>query len=175
MSSADPARPASPAPVLAASIGLAVAALLLHAPNKLDHDVSYFAASGRYLNDGARLYVDWIDFNTPAPSGLGRISDAWAGWLGLPLDIAHRITLTALGLDSLTIAFAGVRARRAGGWRWGSPPPCCWRRRSSAAASICSRPPPAAGRCRSHWLFRACAGPPPWRWRPDWPPGWGSF
>lgn len=120
--------PQEPSPLAAARVwpiglaGLAVFALavLIHAPLKLDHDVSYFLASGRILNQGAQLYVDWVDFNTTAPSGLGRFSAWLAPILHTPLDITHKATLLSLILLGLGTAFAAALPvlRQPGPRRW---------------------------------------------------------
>lgn len=107
-------------PIALAVLAIWVLAVLANLPLKLDHDESYFLASGRILNQGARLYADWIDFNTSAPAGLGRYSAWLAQLLGTPLDITHKWTILLLALLGVGIAFAVMLPilRRPGAARW---------------------------------------------------------
>jgi hypothetical protein len=107
-------------PVALAGLAIWALAILVNAPLKLDHDESYFLASGRILNQGARLYTDWVDFNTTAPSGLGRYSAWLASVLHTPLDLTHKSTIFLLALVGLGVAFAVMlpALRKPGPARW---------------------------------------------------------
>jgi hypothetical protein len=107
-------------PVAAAAFAVWVLAVLVNLPLKLDHDESYFLASGRILNQGSRLYADWMDFNTTAPSSVGRYSAWLASVLGTPLDITHKWTILLLALAGVGIAFAVLLPvlRKPGAARW---------------------------------------------------------
>lgn len=118
---ASSAAPATRAwPVILGGLAVFVLAILANAPLKLDHDESYFLASGRILNQGSQLYTDWVDFNTTAPSGLGRYSAWLASVLHTPLDLTHKSTIFILALTGLGIAFAVLLPvfRKPGAARW---------------------------------------------------------
>ncbi len=107
-------------PLGLAAFAVWVLAVLANLPLKLDHDESYFLASGRILNQGSRLYADWMDFNTTAPSSVGRYSAWLASVLGAPLDITHKWTILLLALSGVGIAFAVLLPvlRKPGAARW---------------------------------------------------------
>jgi hypothetical protein len=107
-------------PALLTALAVWTLAVLVNWPLKLDHDEAYFLASGRILNEGSRLYTDWMDFNTPAPSGVAR----WSAWLAsvlqTPLDLTHKATIYLLTFAGLGVAFAVLlpELRKPGPSRW---------------------------------------------------------
>lgn len=107
-------------PVALAALAVWCVAVAVNLPLKLDHDESYFLASGRILNQGARLYADWIDFNTTAPSSIGRFSAWFAGVIGAPLDTTHKWTILLLAASALAVAFGVMTPalRKPGPARW---------------------------------------------------------
>lgn len=123
-SGAEIASPAAAAqrawPVALAGLAVWLLAILANAPLKLDHDESYFLAAGRILNQGSQLYTDWVDFNTTAPSGLGRYSAWLASVLHTPLDYTHKSTIFILALLGLGVTFAVMLPvlRKPGPARW---------------------------------------------------------
>ena len=93
------------APLLLAPLAMFGLAILYHAPNKLDHDVSYFLAVSHLVNNGDRLYVDIIDFNTPAAVFIGQLSDWIARALRAPLDQTHKAVVLAAAATGLALSF----------------------------------------------------------------------
>ncbi|RYG96082.1 MAG: hypothetical protein EON58_12825, partial [Alphaproteobacteria bacterium] len=84
--------------LLLAALAVFGLAIVYHAPNKLDHDVSYFLAAAHLVNNGDRLYVDLIDVNTPASVFISQLSDWIASALSAPLDQTHKaVVLVAIG------------------------------------------------------------------------------
>lgn len=104
---------------------LAAAAIFLlgvfyHWPLKLDHDVSYFLATAHLVNQGARLYVDVLEFNTPASVEIAQLSDWIATALHTPLDLTHKAVILAVMAACLAACLAVVSPllRRPGPGRW---------------------------------------------------------
>lgn len=100
---------ASLAPLLLAVLAVFGLAILYHAPNKLDHDVSYFLAAAHLVNNGDRLYVDLIDVNTPASVFISQLSDWIAYALHAPLDQTHKAVLLAVAGAAIALSFAALR------------------------------------------------------------------
>jgi hypothetical protein len=95
-------------------------AIAYHAPNKLDHDVSYFLAVSQLVNNGDQLYVDLIDFNTPAAVFIGQLSDWISNALHAPLDQTHKGVLLVVAAIGLALCFAVLfpLLRKLGLGRW---------------------------------------------------------
>lgn len=116
----DTPKQTSLAPLLPAALAVFCIAIVFHAPNKLDHDVSYFLAAAHLVNNGDRLYVDLIDVNTPAAVFISQLSDWIARLLHTPLDLTHKAVILAACAASLSLSFAVLSPvlRRPGWGRW---------------------------------------------------------
>lgn len=108
------------APLLLAVLVVFGLAIAYHAPNKLDHDVSYFLAAAHLVNNGDRLYVDLIDINTPASVFISQLSDWIASALHAPLDQTHKAVLLAVAGAAIALSFAVLSPllRQPGLGRW---------------------------------------------------------
>lgn len=96
--------------ILAIAISFYLLALVAFLPAKLDHDVGLFLSAGRLLNQGAELYVDYIDFNLPPIIFLGRLSGLLSESTGIPLDYAHKILILSILLGAVLLSVFTFRA-----------------------------------------------------------------